>query len=214
MQAHEERQNVINLCIELNRRGYLAGTGGNVALRIDSDYFAITPSALDYKTMTADDICVVRLSDLKCISGWHAPSVEMGLHARVLRRRPDVMCSIHTHQPVASACALLGEPLPVDDAHLRLSIGAEVPVIGYMPSGTFLLAGMVGRALRSDVNAYLMRNHGVLCCAENTQAALQTVEDLERLARDRLCSRITAQTILNPQRAAILRGVLALMEVT
>jgi ribulose-5-phosphate 4-epimerase/fuculose-1-phosphate aldolase len=59
-----------------------------------------------------------------------------------------------------------------------------------------------------------MRNHGVLCCAENTQAALQTVEDLERLARDRLCSRITAQTILNPQRAAILRGVLALMEVT
>ncbi|MGD8912279.1 MAG: class II aldolase/adducin family protein [Candidatus Thiodiazotropha sp.] len=213
MQAHEERQSVIDLCIELSRRGYLAGTGGNVALRIGTDHFAVTPSALDYQAMTAEDICVVRLSDLECISGRYAPSVEMGLHARVLRRRPDVMCSIHTHQPVASACALLGRTLPVDDVQLVRSIGAEVPVIGYMPSGTFLLAGMVGRALRSDINAYLMRNHGVLCCAESAQAALQTVEDLERLAYDRLCARITAQTVVNPERNAILRRVLALMEV-
>jgi L-fuculose-phosphate aldolase len=213
VQALEERHIVIDLCIELSRRGYLAGTGGNVALRIGTDHFAVTPSALDYQAMTAEDICLVRLSDLKCISGRYAPSVEMGLHARVLWRRPDVMCSIHTHQPVASACALLGKPLPIDDVHLGRTIGAEVPVIGYMPSGTFLLAGMVGRALRPDINAYLMRNHGVLCCAESAQTALQTVEDLERLAYDRLCARIMAETAINPQRSAILRQVLALMEV-
>jgi L-fuculose-phosphate aldolase len=214
VQAHEQRQSVINLCIELSRRGYLAGTGGNVALRIDSEHFAVTPSALDYQTMTTDDICVVRLSNLQRISGRHAPSVEMGLHAQVLHRRPDVMCSIHTHQPVASACALLGESLPVYDADLRLTVGAEVPVIGYMPSGTFLLAGMVGRALRPDINAYLMRNHGVLCCAESAQAALQTVEDLERLAYDRLCSRISTQSLINPQRAVLLSQIIALTKLT
>lgn len=214
MHAHEERKNVIDLCIELTRRGYLAGTGGNVALRIDPDHFAVTPSALDYQAMTVEDICVVRLSDLESISGRHAPSVEMGLHARVLRRRPDVMCSIHTHQPVASACALLGEPLSVDDFRLRLHLGSEVPIIGYMPSGTFLLAGMVGRALRPGINAYLMRNHGALCCANSVQATLQTVEALEKLAHDWLYARIMVQTHVNPQRTDLLRQVLTLMEIT
>jgi L-fuculose-phosphate aldolase len=214
VQAYEERQNVIDLCIELSRRGYLAGTGGNVALRIDTGHFAVTPSALDYLAMTAEDICVVRLSDLECISGRHAPSVEMSLHARVLHRRPDVMCSIHTHQPVASACALLGESLPVDEFRLRFSIGVEVPIIGYMPSGTPLLAGMVSRALQPGINAYLMRNHGVLCCGESVQAALQTVEDLEHLAYNLLYTRIMDQTVANPQRAGFLHQALALMEVT
>jgi L-fuculose-phosphate aldolase len=213
VQAHEERQSVIDLCIELSRRGYLAGTGGNVALRIDNNHFAVTPSALDYMAMTAEDICVVRLSDLECISGRHAPSVEMGLHARILRQRLDVMCSIHTHQPVASACALLGESLPVDEFRLSLYIGTEVPIIGYMPSGTPLLAGMVSRALRPNINAYLMRNHGVLCCGDSMQAALQIVEDLEQLAHNRLCARIREHTLANPLRAAQLRQVLALLEV-
>jgi L-fuculose-phosphate aldolase len=212
MLAHEERQSIVDLCIELSQRGYLAGTGGNVALRLDAGHFAVTPSATDYLTMTTDDVCVVRLSDLKCISGERAPSVEMGLHARVFRHRPDVSCSIHTHQPVASACALLGETLYIDEIHIRRSIGERVPAIGYMPSGTSLLAGMVGRALRPDINAYLMRNHGVLCCGESMGAALQTVEYLEQQAYRWLSTRILDQIITNPKRAVALRRVLSLLE--
>ncbi len=212
MLAHEERQCIVDLCKQLSQRGYLAGTGGNVALRLNPGHFAVTPSATDYLTMTADDVCVIRLSDLACISGEHTPSMEMGLHARVFRHRPDVSCSIHTHQPVASACALLGETLYIDEIHIRHSIGERVPTIGYMPSGTSLLAGMVGRALRPDTNAYLMRNHGVLCCGESMEAALQTVEYLEQLAYHWLCTRISDQIIATPQRAVALHRVLSLLE--
>jgi L-fuculose-phosphate aldolase len=203
------RQTIVDLCVELSRRGYLAGTGGNVALRIDAEHFAVTPSATDYLTMSAADICVVRLSDLKCIEGERAPSVETGLHARVLRRRVNVNCSIHTHQPVASACALLGESLAVDDPQARAVIGRHVPLIGYMPSGTNLLAGMVERAIEQDVNAYLMRNHGVLCCGKSVEAAVQAVEELERLVYRHLSVRISARALAEPQRAAALQRVLA-----
>lgn len=204
MRAHEQRQQVIDLCIKLIKRGYLAGTGGNVALRVDAEHFVVTPSATDYLTMKAEDVCLVRLSDLAPVCAQRAPSVEMGLHARILRRRPDVICSIHTHQPVASAYTLLGEPLHVYKLAMRQSIGIKVPLIGYMPSGTPMLASMVGRSLRPDVNAYLMRNHGVLCCGTSIEGALQIVEDLEQLAKRRLCARIMQGKVANPSQAAAL----------
>lgn len=212
MFARKERQRIVDLCIELSRRGYLAGTGGNVGLRIDTERFAVTPSATDYLTMTAADVCVVRLSNLERLEGERAPSVETGLHARVLRRRPDVRCSIHTHQPVASAWALMNETLDADTPEARHTIGRHVPVIGYMPSGTGLLSGLVGRALGSDINAYLMRNHGVICCGISVEAAVNTVDALERLARRQLATRIAARAAIDPQHAAALRRVLTTLE--
>ncbi|HJW57064.1 MAG TPA: class II aldolase/adducin family protein [Burkholderiaceae bacterium] len=212
MFAFKERQRVVEICIELSRVGYLAGTGGNVALRIDAENFAVTPSATDYLTMGAADVCVVRLADLKCLAGDRAPSVETGLHARVLRKRPDVCCSIHTHQPVASACALLGKALEVEDPQARASLGPRVPMIGYMPSGTGLLGGMVGRAIRPDINAYLMRSHGVLCCGASVEAAMKTVEDLECLTRRYLSSQIHSRAIALPIQATALRRVITALE--
>src|SRR5574343_2103988 len=108
MQFKPQREHVVELCLELSRRGYFAGTGGNLMLRIDAERVAVTPSATDYLEMTAADVTVLRLQDLARLDGDKAPSVESSLHARVLRARPEVGCSIHTHQPVASACALLG----------------------------------------------------------------------------------------------------------
>jgi L-fuculose-phosphate aldolase len=210
------RQSVVDLCVKLSHIGYLAGTGGNIALRIDADRFAVTPSATDYLSMSATDVCVVRLSDLQRLEGERTPSVETSLHARVLRQRPEVHCSIHTHQPVASACALLGQDLAVDDEATRRVIGPRVPLIGYMPSGTGLLAWMVGRAIRPELNAYLMRNHGVLCCGTSLETAVASVHALEGLAHRHLAQRITQQITkqisTHPQRAAARHRVLQTLE--
>jgi L-fuculose-phosphate aldolase len=205
------RQTVVDLCVHLSRRGHLAGTGGNIALRIDAAHIAVTPSATDYLAMSADDVCVLRLADLHQLEGERAPSVESGLHARVLRARPDAQCSIHTHQPIASACALLGEPIDVPPGAWRASLGARVPVIGYAPSGTGWLSAKLGRALRRDTHAYLMFNHGVLCCGPTADAAVQAVEDLEALARSRLLERITARAAREPARRAALQRVASLL---
>ncbi|MBU6471186.1 MAG: class II aldolase/adducin family protein [Alphaproteobacteria bacterium] len=209
MLALETRQRIVDLCVALSRKGYFAGTGGNLAVRIDASQFAVTPSATDYFAMTADEVCVMRLADLKKMDGAGTPSVETGLHARVLRRRPDVWCSIHTHQPVASAAALLGKPITVEAPLLRCTLGPKVPLVGYMPSGTGLLAFLLGRALRDDANAYLLRNHGVLCCGTSIETALQTVDDLERLVRACLQQQIEARMRREPEHTAALAAVLA-----
>jgi L-fuculose-phosphate aldolase len=201
------RQTVVDLCVELSRRGHFSGTGGNIALRIDADHIAVTPSATDYMTMTPADVCVLRLADLTQVEGGGVPSVESGLHARVLRARSDVQASIHTHQPVASACALLGRALEVPTGALQRSLGARVPMVGYAPSGSSWLSSKLARQLRSDTNAYLMRNHGALCCGASTSAALQAVEDLETLSRTHLLRLINARAQREPAMQTALRRV-------
>ena len=88
---------------------------------------------------------VIRLADLARIEGDKAPSVETGLHAKILRRRPDVMCSIHTHQPIASAWSLVGAPLAIEDLLAQQLIRQRAPVVGYAPSGTAWLVRRLGR---------------------------------------------------------------------
>lgn len=181
---------VLALCRALSRRGFLAGTGGNVAVRVDATRFAVTPSAMDYARMTETDICVLDLDTLVPQDDWRSPSVESALHARVLRARPEIACSIHTHQPVASACALLGRPLPVGDTALVRRLGPCVPCVSYAPSGTGWLARGVGAAMQPGVSACLMARHGVLCVGRDAADALATVEALETL-----CARHLRQSI-------------------
>jgi L-fuculose-phosphate aldolase len=177
------RQAVLEAALKLADWGFLAGVGGNLALRIDERRMAVTPSATDYYTMTADDVCVVDFGDLRVLAGERTPSVESGLHAKVLARRPDCRASVHTHQPIASAFTLLGLPLPVGDAE-RARVGAEVPVAGYAPSGTGWLAHNVARLVRPERNAYLMRNHGVVCLGATLADACAVVLAVERAASD------------------------------
>jgi L-fuculose-phosphate aldolase len=201
------RQQVVDLCLRLSERGYFAATGGNLALRVDAERFAVTPSATDYHTMSADDVCVLRLSDLKKLESDATPSVESTLHAHVLRKRPDVGCSIHTHQPVGSACALLGRDLAVPPDRQGL-LGKRVPLVGYAPSGSSWLANRLKRSLAPDIHAYLMLNHGVLCCGAGIEEAMATLDALEALAREHLQARIASRAASEPQRRAALCRVI------
>lgn len=192
------RMAVVQLCLRLSERGYFAGTGGNLMLRIDETLVAVTPSATDYLTMEPQDVCLLRLADLSVVEGARPASVETGLHARVMRARPEVGCTIHTHQPLASACALIGEALQVPP-DLQSVLGATVPVVGYAPSGTGWLASKLAAAVQPGRQAWLLRNHGIVCCGRDSTAALAAVEQLESLARDHVISRIERRMQASPQ---------------
>lgn len=179
MNFDQARREVVAACLELADRGYLAGTGGNVAYRIDDEHFAVTPTATDYYAMGPEDICVLRPNDLVRIAGDRVPSVEHRLHAHVLRVRRDCRASIHTHQPIASAYTLLGRALEIHNPLHRIILGQRAALVGYAPSGTSWLAWKLKRALHPEINAYLMRNHGVVCCGPTLGETIARVEALE-----------------------------------
>jgi L-fuculose-phosphate aldolase len=189
----EARETVLEACRLLADRGFLPGTGGNVSVRATREIVAITPSACDYYTMTADDICLVELTSGRQVFGDRKPSVELGIHTRLLKYREDFEASIHTHQPVASAITLLGKSLPIDSPDDRMFLGTMAPLVGYAPSGTSFLARAFGKALRRDASAYLLKNHGIVCGGRSMSEAIENVGRLERVAKSYLSKWISSQ---------------------
>ena len=164
----------------LVEKEYLESTGGNISIRIPGhSAFAITPSNFDYLKMTANDICILGL-ELGKIEGDLEPSVESGFHAGIYKVRPDVQSIIHTHQPFASALAIMKKPIPaLFDEQVRY-LGRSVEIIPYAPSGTKMLIRKIGKHVRNHNNAYIMGNHGALCFGGSLQTALNNVEILEK----------------------------------
>lgn len=168
--------------MQLADLGFLAGIGGNLALRTTDDCFAVTPSAADYYSLEPNDICILRLDTLEKIAGDMQPSVESGMHAALLNFRPDLQASVHTHQPIASGVALLNRRLEVQDAEAREALGESIELTSYAPSGTSFLVKAFRKVLREDVNGYILRNHGIICGAPNLKQAVRNVQLIEQEA--------------------------------
>ena len=184
-----ERQEVADRCRAFAASGFFAGTGGNIGLRLDDNTFAVTPTATDYETMRAEDVVVLRLDTLEQVAGEKKPSVEKGLHQRMLQAWPERRASVHTHQPIASAVALLHETLDWP-AGSPAEFGRHIGLIPYRPSGTGMLVKALAKALKPDVFAYLLASHGVICTAASLEDAALMIRRIEAAAAIHLRTRI------------------------
>jgi len=194
-QYHSSREQVVTICRALLERGYLKATEGNVSVRVPGqEAFAITPSSYDYAKMKPADICVLD-HDAKRLEGTRKASIESGMHAAVYVYRPDVNAIVHTHQPYASALALVRRSIPaLFDEQVRY-LGRSVEIIDYAPSGTSFLKKNVEKALGSGANAFILANHGVLVLGGDAERAVFNMALLEKVALDYLLSLMTDEKV-------------------
>jgi len=189
------KREVVETAQKLTEKGYLMATGGNLSVRIPRhNALAITPSNYDYMKMVPEDICILDL-ELNVIEGHRDPSVESALHAGVYKARPDVNAVVHTHQVYASALAVLGAPIPALFDEQARFLGRSVEIIPYGPSGTGFLTRRVVKAVRSKNNAYIMKNHGVLCFGHYLERAAHNVEIVEKCAHAYLLALCTGKKV-------------------
>lgn len=192
-QIHE--QEIVSICHTLLERGYLKATEGNVSARVNGqNSFAVTPSNYDYAKMQVDDICILDF-DMHQIEGEMKPSIESGMHAAVYQTRADVHCIIHTHQPYASALALINMPIPaLFDEQVRY-LGRSVDIISYAPSGTGFLKNAVKAKVKNNNNAFILQNHGVLVFGGTMEQAIHNMALLEKCALTYLLAIMTEKKI-------------------
>ncbi len=81
----------------LLREGLVAGTWGNVSIRISPDEMIVTPGGLEYESLSAEDMVKVNIFSLK-YSGKLKPTSELKLHAKIYQKRKNISAVIHTHQ--------------------------------------------------------------------------------------------------------------------
>ncbi len=189
------KQEIVSICHTLLERGYLKATEGNISARISGqNAFAVTPSNYDYAKMQVDDICILDF-DLHQIEGEMKPSIESGMHAAVYQTRADVHCIIHTHQPYASALALINMPIPaLFDEQVRY-LGRSVDIISYAPSGTGFLKNAVKAKVKNNNNAFILQNHGVLVFGGTMEQAIHNMALLEKCALTYLLAIMTEKKI-------------------
>lgn len=196
------KQQVVDICHKLIELGYLAGTGGNVSVRIPGQScMAITPSNYDYSIMQADDVCIVGW-DLQTLEGALKPSIECGMHSAVYENRQDANVAIHTHQVYASTLALIDAPIPALFDEQVLFLGRSVEIVPYAPSGTGFLKKRIASQLQNQANAYILKNHGALCLGDTPERAIFNVELLEKCALTYLLALCTGKKVTRIPAAA------------
>lgn len=167
-------------CRSLHHRGWVANHDGNVSCRLGDGRYLASPTAVS-KGAVESDMLVVLDDEGKVVSGSRKGFSEFALHLAVYRARPDVAWVVHAHPPRATGWAVTGQSF-FDPPFLKepvVSLGARVPVVA---------DGELGGAI-TEVDAVLLRNHGVVTVGADAETALLRMELVEHLAHIALVAR-------------------------
>lgn len=173
------RDELVRVGRTMNEGGLNQGTSGNISARVPEGLL-ITPSALPYHAMTADDIVLLDL-DGRVLEGDRKPSSEWRLHASVLRARPEVSAVLHAHSMFCTTLSCLRRGIPAFHYMVAVAGGDTVPCADYATFGTAALADRAVEALENRM-ACLLANHGMLALGESPAAALALAIEVETLA--------------------------------
>lgn len=183
MVKYEElRREVIQTGINMLQTHLVAGTWGNISVRIPEEkLMAITPSGVDYETIKPEDIVIIDF-DGNIIDGDKKPSIEWGLHLEVYKNRLNVNAIVHTHSEYCTAFAMARKPVPAAAEDLVQIVGGDVRVSRYALPGSKELGEAAIEAME-ERNAVILANHGCLGVAKDLKEALKVVTIVEKSAK-------------------------------
>jgi L-fuculose-phosphate aldolase len=180
-----EKKVVIEAAQEMERKGLVVGTAGNISLRVKvtdgRELLAITPSGRYYDSLKVDDIVVVDFAGQR-VEGELKATIETVMHIEVHKARKKINAVVHAHPPFCSALAVAGMDIPPLIDEQVVLIGGEIKVAQYALPGTPELARSAVTAL-GPRNAVILANHGVLAVGRDMREALTICELAEEMAK-------------------------------
>lgn len=182
----ELRQEVYQVCQLLWRKDFVAGTDGNVSVRIDDNHFLVTPSGFSKGFIEPDQLIVIDW-DANPVGARYGPtrhlrpSSEILLHLEAYRRRPDINSVVHAHPPMAVALSIAGISLA------RCILPEVVMSFGLIPTtdyatpasieGAQVIAGLI-----ESYDAMILQRHGSVTVGTSAWDAYMKLEKMEHAA--------------------------------
>ena len=174
---------VLQAAKDLLRKGLVEGTAGNISARQEDGSVVITPSSVDYETMTLDDLVVIDLDGtVLTAAGGRSPSSEKPLHLACYKAFDDVGSVIHSHPIHATMFAVARQPIPACIDEFAIYVGGDVRVTEYAASGQSAMGDAAIVALQ-DRGAALIANHGMVAVAPSPDKAMHITALVERSAQ-------------------------------
>ncbi len=175
------RQGIVEAGQRLLQNNLVQGTWGNISVRLNDTHILITPSGLDYMSLTPEDIVLLDLATME-YSGTLKPSGEKGIHAALLRDRADINVVMHSHPSECSAFAAASYELPAINEDMEKYVKGSARVAAYALPSTKALAKATVKAMQGR-NACFMANHGMLAVGGDISETFECCRVLEESAK-------------------------------
>ena len=176
------RKEVLESALSLRKFGLVWMAGGTVCARVpESSLIVVTPSGLDYDSLSPEDMIVVD-DDMRVVDGRYRPSVATNLWTAIFKARPEVHGIVHSHSPYATAFSVVGTAIPMITETQADWFGQPVRVARYahIEDDHFTTAPV--EAL-GDGFGVLLGQHGPITVGESLHDALERAVTLEEAAK-------------------------------
>jgi len=186
-EAEAFRREIIRAGHKLWHRQYVDGNGGNISVRLGSQYVLCTPTMVSKEDLVPADIC---LSDLNgnILAGDRTRTRELLLHLEIYKANPRARAVVHCHPPYATAFAVTGSTPPnglITEYEIFIGPAAVAP---YETPGTQAFAETV-LPFVEDHNTILLTNHGIVCWADTVTHAEWLAEIFETCCKTYLLAK-------------------------
>jgi L-fuculose-phosphate aldolase len=168
---------------EMQRAGFVAGTAGNLSVRLPDGLFLVTPSGRRKGRLSAADLLVVD-GEGEVVRGRRglSPTSETPMHLEAYRRRPDVNAVVHAHPVHAVALSLAGDDLQRSTIPEAYATFGRIAVTPYSPPSSPRNGVVISDAVACH-DAIVLAWHGSLTVGATIEEAYLRLEVLEHTAR-------------------------------
>jgi L-fuculose-phosphate aldolase len=181
----KKKSDLFKVVRELDSKGFMCGSSGNISIKIDDNRYLITPSGIPVFILKEEDILMIDSegnSINKRNDGLKASS-EVLMHLLCYKKKENIRSVIHSHAPSASAFAISGKSLDLCVMPEIIMVLGQIPLVPYMTPATGDLAGIVSDYIQKGHRAVLLENHGVLVTGNDVFDACNNLTLVETYAK-------------------------------
>jgi len=175
----EGRERTVEYARLLWERGLVAGSSGNISLRL-ANMLLVTPTLRSLRALEPTDIVRVSFDGMP-VDSDRRPSSELPLHLAAYRARPETRCVIHTHPTFTIAWSKLGRLFPLETVGAAESLGS-IAFTPYAKPGSLELADLCAAAFASGATTVVMERHGLSSLGSNLEEAFIRTDLAEQTA--------------------------------
>ena len=182
-QEQELREQIVEVGLNLYRRGLSPGSSGNISVRME-DGWLVTPTNSSLGNLNPGNLSKLDW-DRNLLSG-EKPSKEAFLHLAMYRKRPQSGAIVHLHSTFAAAVSCLNgldsqSCIPPITPYFVMRVG-KLPLLPYYPPGDKSLAREIEK-FAAKHSSVLLANHGPVVAGTDLKSAMYAAEELEETSK-------------------------------
>jgi methylthioribulose-1-phosphate dehydratase len=190
----EHRAGLARAARDFHRRGWMAGTAGNMSVRVDADHFWLTASGKPKGVLDENDFVKMSLQgeNVDSVVEGNRPSAECKIHEVIYQLFPDAAACLHVHSVDAYVATRRfandsGKMLlPNIEMIKGFDIWEQEPNVELDVFDNHLDVSQIAKDIESlyanqspQITALMIRDHGVTVWARDLQTAYNRVEIFE-----------------------------------